>query len=56
MTEQQLIMWARSLTFGQVVLLVCLIALGWVAIALICVAVSQFLPVRETEYIEEGEE
>jgi hypothetical protein len=44
MTEQQLINWARSLTFGQQMSFVTLVALAVVVVALICVAASQLLP------------
>lgn len=44
MTEQQLVDWARSLTFGQQMSFVVLVALAVIAVALICVTASQLLP------------
>lgn len=49
MTEQQLINWARSLTFPQQMSFVTLVALAVIAGALICVAGSQLLPGGEEE-------
>lgn len=44
MTEQQLVLWARSLTFGERMSFVALVALAIIAVALFCVAASQLLP------------